>query len=485
MTRRRWDWHAPIAALLLLGLPATSFAIEYLGVEFSYNLYAGVYDGNPPDSFTTDQKAGSTSFVAIDRRRYDVVGEVRRTGFMGLEGYARSESRFAYQLNSLASGVGSIDQILKLNGYLIENPLVVGDAYGAVGDGSGDIINIHFRIDESDGDVVFQSRSNYLNFIPPGAGTFNTGYGTVSIWRNNQFSGGDGTHLTPGIWTLVLQKFGIGASNVFGGLNALGQFSASWTFDGVFPGRVPQRPIAGPPAPDREQDASDQPEQVTGTFLTFPVQGDLGHSESVFVAVPTQANNGPSQGALVTSYELSSEYSPLTSFTVPELPAGAGGLTLDFGTGPQSIVAGEVVDFGAEGVGSFILDGFDPNFASAAPDAFVMGLKFAAEGLASLTAIPTLYIPPGDYNENGLVDAADYTVWRDTEPHLPEGYDLWRSKFGPPGGAGGAGQAVPEPGGMVLLVVAAFVIVATGHCSRVRRRGNGVDIPSRASGQIP
>jgi hypothetical protein len=79
---------------------------------------------------------------------------------------------------------------------------------------------------------------------------------------------------------------------------------------------------------------------------------------------------------------------------------------------------------------------------------------------------------PGDYNGNNIVDAADYTVWRD---HLGQNYQLmnegagqspgqvtnadytyWVSRFGMGGGsgaAGGAPTAVPEPAGIVLMLL--------------------------------
>ncbi|MEX2168053.1 MAG: hypothetical protein WD851_01975 [Pirellulales bacterium] len=209
---------------------------------------------------------------------------------------------------------------------------------------------------------------------------------------------------------------------------------------------------------DQPPPATD-PDTIAGVNLTFPVREEIGHTGNVFVGLSTKVNGGPSVGALITGYEIDSEHSPLTSFVVPDLPLGAEDLTIDTGAGPQSVVAGQTIDFGAEGLESFKLAGFDPMQASAEPDAFVMGLQFAEEGLASLTAIPTLYIPPGDYNENGLVDAADYTIWRDDATRTPEGYDLWRSKFGPPGLVSGAGQAVPEPRAVALLALCASGIL--------------------------
>ena len=77
----------------------------------------------------------------------------------------------------------------------------------------------------------------------------------------------------------------------------------------------------------------------------------------------------------------------------------------------------------------------------------------------------------GDYNGDGTVDAADYTVWRDSQGQSgiglpadgsgngsvgPEDYDRWKANFG--GGAGaGAGSAaphnVPEPAASVTATV--------------------------------
>jgi hypothetical protein len=76
---------------------------------------------------------------------------------------------------------------------------------------------------------------------------------------------------------------------------------------------------------------------------------------------------------------------------------------------------------------------------------------------------------PGDYNDNGTVDAADYVVWRkhlnstDELPNdnglgVPIGtghYDLWRQNFGSASSPGGSSaNAAPEPGAIGLLLVA-------------------------------
>jgi hypothetical protein len=84
----------------------------------------------------------------------------------------------------------------------------------------------------------------------------------------------------------------------------------------------------------------------------------------------------------------------------------------------------------------------------------------------------------GDYNGNGVVDAADYVVWRNGGPLLNEfvgigttnaaDYDFWKSRFGATNNAGlGAGSggsaAVPEPAGCLLAV---FGLAMLGISSR-------------------
>jgi hypothetical protein len=78
---------------------------------------------------------------------------------------------------------------------------------------------------------------------------------------------------------------------------------------------------------------------------------------------------------------------------------------------------------------------------------------------------------PGDYNNNGVVDAADYVLWRDGGPLQNEGasigmidqgdYDFWRAQFGEGAGAGAAVAAsVPEPCGWAIVLCALTALAA-------------------------
>ena len=65
---------------------------------------------------------------------------------------------------------------------------------------------------------------------------------------------------------------------------------------------------------------------------------------------------------------------------------------------------------------------------------------------------------PGDYNQNGVVDAADYIVWRNGlgTTYTPAGYDTWRANFGRIAGAESLSDVtVPEPANWMLLIFAA------------------------------
>jgi hypothetical protein len=65
---------------------------------------------------------------------------------------------------------------------------------------------------------------------------------------------------------------------------------------------------------------------------------------------------------------------------------------------------------------------------------------------------------PGDFNNDGTVDAADYVVWRKTDGAQP-GYNDWRTNFGrtsAPGAAAGlsSSASVPEPATSLMCAMA-------------------------------
>ncbi|MGL4513487.1 MAG: glycerophosphodiester phosphodiesterase family protein [Lacipirellulaceae bacterium] len=109
--------------------------------------------------------------------------------------------------------------------------------------------------------------------------------------------------------------------------------------------------------------------------------------------------------------------------------------------------------------------------------------QLIAMGVDSIeTDRPDLMAPlvwVGDYNADGVVNAADYTVYRDTLGATGAGmaadadgngrvelrdYGVWAMRYGQPGRPGGS-SSIPEP----AALVGAFVLAATFHRRRIAR----------------
>jgi hypothetical protein len=101
--------------------------------------------------------------------------------------------------------------------------------------------------------------------------------------------------------------------------------------------------------------------------------------------------------------------------------------------------------------------------------------------LSELPVLPWSVLAPdlaGDYNDDGIVSAADYIVWRNrqgTDFELPnrdpnvignvglEDYAVWSANFGNASAAGSGSNPVPEP---AAWISAAMIAV----CSAAARR---------------
>lgn len=98
---------------------------------------------------------------------------------------------------------------------------------------------------------------------------------------------------------------------------------------------------------------------------------------------------------------------------------------------------------------------------------FNVNYTYGVNGFVTLTNFTPGGVP-GDYNGNGTVDAADYVLWRnggplqnDPSPGVQPGdYDFWKARLGNTAGSSSGGAAalgaVPEPGSIVLLLIAAI-----------------------------
>jgi hypothetical protein len=116
-------------------------------------------------------------------------------------------------------------------------------------------------------------------------------------------------------------------------------------------------------------------------------------------------------------------------------------------------------------------------FSSIVLPTLAAGLQWNASQLYATGAISVNLL--GDYNGNGVVDAADYVVYRATlgtsgtalaadgngNGVIDAGdYDVFRSSFGHQAGSGAgvSGAAVPEPAAVWLIAMGVVAIVGGG-----------------------
>jgi hypothetical protein len=104
--------------------------------------------------------------------------------------------------------------------------------------------------------------------------------------------------------------------------------------------------------------------------------------------------------------------------------------------------------------------------------ALASGLAWSFEQTPT-SLVATVVAAPlaGDYNSDGLVNAADYTVWRDSlAGGSPVGtYSAWATNYGATNIGATASTAVPEPGFPAVMTAVAWV--AARRRRRTGRRG--------------
>jgi hypothetical protein len=170
-----------------------------------------------------------------------------------------------------------------------------------------------------------------------------------------------------------------------------------------------------------------------------------------FVAELSDSADGPAAGRGLYLY------SPL------------GGLEQIIRTG-QSFAGGTLLGLGFTGATYSTSQSPDPNFGGL-NGAGQLAFNFAIAGASGIAIWSEAVVPvQGDYNHNGRVDAADYTVWRnslgqvgsdldadgdDDEDVDADDYTVWKMHFGESGGNGSGGSAsaaVPEPTATALIL---------------------------------
>lgn len=152
----------------------------------------------------------------------------------------------------------------------------------------------------------------------------------------------------------------------------------------------------------------------------------------------------------------------------------------------DSLQAGETLSLGGEDrlLSGVFTDG----------SAFSFDFDEIGRGALTVTLIETI---PGDYNADGLVNAADYTVWRDSLDGVVAGlaaggnrdgqitdadYLVWRDNFGRQAIlAGSVSTTIPEPAALLMLGLGGFMQLGR----RTRLAPQQLLLSSSASNRVP
>jgi hypothetical protein len=125
-------------------------------------------------------------------------------------------------------------------------------------------------------------------------------------------------------------------------------------------------------------------------------------------------------------------------------------------------------------------DGVDYSFMINLGDAEIFYLENSSKAFSEPFRFTALTVN-GDFNLDGMVDAADYVVWRNGlgTVYSQNHYAIWRSHFGQTASSGSAGYplgasaepqsaAVPEPATLVLLKLVTVGVIRHRHRSLQR-----------------
>lgn len=325
-----------------------------------------------------------------------------------------------------------------------------------------------------------------------------------SIWAQNDvlLNETNGVFLNIFDGTVAFSDDNALASQLFTAINARGinmtqaQSAANWTQITVKHGVLPGSPEVGHPIGvgfyARKDSAVDD-----ATLTAVPIEDDFMYLEVNTTTGQTTIKNSTGTAVNIDYYEVTSAGSSLNTAGWNSLQdQNLAGFPTGNGTGngweqagaSNAKVLSESFLTGNSSVGGAA----SISLGTAFKTGFAQDLKF---NYGALTGPATAV--NGDYNGNNVVDAADYTVWRnnlggsatlpnDSTPGtvIPADYDVWKANFGQTGGvtgtsslitgfvkyvtSGGAGAtAIPEP--TSVLLVGMGLSMAAG-CGRRKRQ---------------
>jgi hypothetical protein len=105
-------------------------------------------------------------------------------------------------------------------------------------------------------------------------------------------------------------------------------------------------------------------------------------------------------------------------------------------------------------------------FSSLALPSLAVGDQWSITYAADAVTVSVINAPRmGDFNNDGIVDAADYVVWRSGlgTTYTQADYDTWRANFGKnnaaSGASGFAASAVPEPPALPISLISGLALL--------------------------
>jgi uncharacterized protein YjbI with pentapeptide repeats len=162
-----------------------------------------------------------------------------------------------------------------------------------------------------------------------------------------------------------------------------------------------------------------------------------------------------SEGSVLRLIFDADPWDSLISFA-PGIPVQLGG-TIELGFAPDVDLQNQL----GRTIRLFNWSGVTPAGAFTVSSPYTWDLsKLYTTGEVTLIAVPAI---PGDFNSNGIVDTADYVVWRKGlgTTYTQSDYGVWRAHFGQSIIRGAfTTQSVPEPNAIVLFL---FLLSAFGR----------------------
>ena len=200
-----------------------------------------------------------------------------------------------------------------------------------------------------------------------------------------------------------------------------------------------------------------------------------GQEQGAFYGVGQLANGAPNYNGKPAG--TNSEGPLLASLTNPtNIPWATGDI---FNNAAWSTAARFASGTFAVNTTPAFLAGSSGNVFMALGTSAVLGNTVAASAITTVVRTNLAGLP-GDYNHNGIVDAADFVFWRNTQNQnvTPStgadgsgngvvdaaDYDIWRAHFGATMGSGTGGglaaSAVPEPSAIGIFAALAALVAA-------------------------